>query len=168
MKTIRLSIIILLLLAFITTACKKEDEGPRLIQKEYDLGLVSDPMISGTITFTKESETSTLVRIELEGTETGNMHPAHIHHNAASEGGGIAIGLNDVDGDSGISETTVTQTGDGTAINYEGLLDFDGHANVHLSSSAMSTLIAQGDIGSNAQANMPNDTNPDTNNDDGY
>lgn len=168
MKTIKLTLNMFILLAFFTIACEKDDDGPRVIQKEYVLNSVSDPMIQGTITFTKESETSTLIRIELEGTEAGNSHPAHIHHNVASEGGGIAIGLNNVDGATRVSETTVTQTGDGTAINYEELLNFDGHANVHLSSTAMSTLIAQGNIGNNATANMPNDSNPDNNNDDGY
>lgn len=168
MKTIKLTLNMFILLAFFTVACDKEDNSPQVIQKEYDLNSVSDPMIKGTITFTKKSETSTLIRIELESTEAGNTHPAHIHNNSASDGGGIAIGLNDVDGASGISETTVTQTGDGTTINYEGLLNFDGHANVHLSSSAMSTLIAQGNIGSNFQANLPDDTNPNNNNDDGY
>ncbi|MEX2512198.1 MAG: CHRD domain-containing protein [Cyclobacteriaceae bacterium] len=168
MKTIKSTIKMFLLLGLFTAACEKDDETPQVIQKEYDMNAVSDPMIQGTITFTKESETSTVIRIQLEGTEAGNSHPAHIHRNAASEGGGIAIGLNDVTGATGISETTVTEMGDGTAINYDGLLNFDGHANVHLSPSAMSTLIAQGNIGSNSQASNTNDPNPDNNNNDGY
>ncbi len=166
MKTVQANIILLFVIALFAMACEKEDESPRVIQKEYVLNSVSDPSIQGTVTFTKESETSTLIRIELEGTEADNMHPAHVHRNAASDGGGIAIGLNDVAGATGISETEVTQMGDGTPITYEELLNFDGHVNVHLSATSMSTLIARGDIGSNSQAN--NDSNPNNTPNDDY
>ena len=167
MKTIKSTVQMFLFLGLFTASCEKDDENPQVIQKEYVMNAVSDPMINGTITFTKENETSTLIRIELEGTAAGNSHPAHIHRNAASEGGGIAIGLNDVSGATGISETTITEMGDGTAINYEELLSFDGHANVHLSPTSMSTLIAQGNIGSNNLAGN-NNPHPDNNNNDGY
>lgn len=168
MKSIQLITILFFLVVLGITGCENENESPQVIQKEYVLNSVSDPSIQGTVTFTKESETSTLIRIELEGTEAGNMHPAHIHRNSASDGGGIAIGLNDVAGATGISETTVTQMGDGTAINYEGLLNFDGHTNVHLSSTSMSTLISRGDIGSNSPTNNPSDSNPDNTNNNDY
>jgi hypothetical protein len=39
----------------------------------------------------------------------------------------------------------------GTAITYAELIDFNGYVNVHLSSSNLATLIAQGDIGANAE-----------------
>jgi hypothetical protein len=168
MKTIKSTVLMFLLASLFIMACENEDESPQVIQKEYALNSISDPSIQGTATFTKESETSTLVRIELEGTEGGDMHPAHIHRNSASDGGGIAIGLNDIAGATGVSETTITQMGDGTAISYEELLNFDGHINVHLSSTSMSTIIARGNIGSNSQASNPNDSNPDNNNNNGY
>src|SRR5690606_12854866 len=113
----------------------------------------SDPSISGQVTFTKIDASSTLILIELEGTTAGNTHPAHIHANSASEGGSIVIGLSSVDGATGMSETTITQEDDGTPITYEGLLTYDGYVNVHLSPSALSTLIAQGNIGSNDAGN---------------
>ncbi len=159
--------LIVLPLFLLATSCKNDDEEPQLPQKTYDMHSVSDPMINGKITFIKQDETSTLVRIELSGTEDGNSHPSHIHVNAASQGGSIAIGLNDVSGMTGVSETVVTQLGNGNAINYEGLLNFNGHANVHLSPTAMSTLIAQGDIGSNEQ-NSQETPNTNPNNDGGY
>lgn len=166
MKTVQSNVILLLVFALFSMACEKEDESPRVIQKAYTLNSVSDPSIQGTVTFTKESETSTLIRIELAGTTAGDVHPAHVHRNSASDGGGIAIGLNDVAGATGVSETVVTQMGDGTPINYEGLLSFDGHVNVHLSATSMSTLIARGDIGSNSQAS--NDSNPNNTTNDDY
>lgn len=137
---------------FCFAACKDDDPDPEVVETTYVLGPVSNPAISGVVTFTKLDAASTLIRIELEGSpgNAGNAHPAHIHANSASEGGPIVVHFTPVDDATGISETTVTALSDGTPINYEGLLDYDGHVNVHLSSTAMSTLIAQGNIGSNA------------------
>lgn len=140
----------LLLLSVALTACEDDEDPPQEIKTTYALGPVSDPAISGKITFTKISSSSTLATIELDGTSSGNFHPSHIHLNSASEGGPIALSFTPVDGDTGRSETTVTQLDNGTAITYEGLLVFDGYVNVHLSPTAMSTLIAQGNIGSNS------------------
>jgi len=140
----------LLLLSVALTACEDDEDPPQEIKTTYALGPVSDPAISGKITFTKISASSTLATIELDGTSSGNSHPSHIHLNSASEGGPIALSFTPVDGDTGRSETTVTQLDNGTAITYEGLLVFDGYVNVHLSPTAMSTLIAQGNIGSNS------------------
>lgn len=140
----------LLLLTVAFTACKDDEDPPEEIKTTYALGPVSDPAISGIITFTKINATSTLATIELTGTAAGDSHPSHIHLNSASEGGPIAISFTPVDGGTGRSETTITQLDNGTAITYEGLLVFDGYVNVHLSPTAMSTLIAQGNIGSNA------------------
>lgn len=133
------------------TACKDDDDDPdpQEMKRTYALAPVSDPTINGKVTFTKVNTSSTLILIELTGTASGNTHPAHIHANSASEGGPIVIDLNSVDGASGRSETTVTQRNDGTLITYEGLLTFDGYVNVHLSPTVLSTLIAQGNIGSN-------------------
>ena len=125
------------------------EEEPRELKRTYSLASVSDPSINGKVTFTKIDAGSTRVLIELTGTTAGNTHPAHIHENAASEGGPIAIDLSQVEGATGISETIVSQRNDGNAIAYEGLVNYDGHVNVHLSAMALSTLIAQGNIGSN-------------------
>src|SRR5690606_30236077 len=143
------SAIMVMMMGF--TACEDdEDPEPQEMKTTYALGPVSNPDISGKVTFTKLDATSTLVTIELTGTIAGNTHPAHIHLNSASEGGSIAIGFNPVDGATGRSETTVTVLNNGTPITYEGLLAFDGYVNVHLSPTELSTLIAQGNIGSNS------------------
>src|SRR5690554_113816 len=75
-----------------------DEEQPREIKTSYAMGPVSNPAISGTITFTKIDAASTLVTIELNGTASGDVHPTYIHANAASEGGPIVIDLNSVDG----------------------------------------------------------------------
>jgi hypothetical protein len=117
--------------------------------KEYPLAPVSDPAISGTATFAKRVNEETLVTVSLTGTTAGNSHPSHIHANSAAQGGGIVIDLSDIDGATGKGFTNVSQLNDATPITYDGLLDFNGYLNVHLSSTVLGTLVAQGDIGQN-------------------
>ena len=142
-------------------ACNDDDEDPtpQVQKKVYTLNEVSGSGISGTVTFTRQTDGFTLVEISLTGTTAGNSHPTHIHANSASEGGGIVIDLTNVDGDTGMSETVVTEMNDGTEINYQGLINFDGYVNVHLSASELSTLVAQGNIGSNATGSSGNGGN---------
>jgi len=127
------------------------DDGPKLTgqSKTYVLSAMSDPTISGTIKFAERSDNATVVTIALNGTTSGNSHPAHIHANSAVETGDIVIDLNPVDGATGKSETVITKKNDGTSISYSDLLDFDGYANVHKSTTEMGVLVAQGDIGEN-------------------
>ena len=142
---------LLVIAILFSSSCKDDDEvEPILEERVYAMQPVSDPDISGTIVFSKQNETTTLVTITLVGTTAGDMHPAHIHGNSAEMGGPIVIDLNSVDGATGQSETLVSQLDNGTPITYEGLLAFDGHANVHLSPTQMATLIAQGNIGANS------------------
>lgn len=146
----RLPVLYLAIIIPLFLSCNKEDdEDPQVQETTYAMSAVSDPGISGEVTFRKQSESSTLVIIQLVGTSGGNIHPTHIHRNSFSEGGPIIIDLTSLDGATGRSETTVTALDDGTPITYEELLAFNGHARVHLSPTAMATLIAEGDIGAN-------------------
>jgi len=117
---------------------------------EYTLSSKSDITISGTATFSERENGFTLITIELIGTTSGGLHPSHIHMNTAAQGGSIVLSLTDVDGGTGISKTSAEMLDDTTAITYSELINFDGYINVHSSSSDLATLIAQGDIGSNA------------------
>jgi hypothetical protein len=118
-------------------------------KKDYPLGPVSNPAISGTASFEKRKNGTALVTVALTGTTAGNSHPSHIHANSAAQGGGIVIDLKNIDGATGISRTSVTQLNAGTPITYDELLNFNGYLNVHLSAAALGTLVAQGDIGQN-------------------
>jgi plastocyanin len=117
--------------------------------KTYTLAAVSNTAISGTAKFTKRVSGETLVSISLTGTTAGVSSPAHIHLNNAAQGGDIAISLTAITGATGKSETSVNKLNNGTAITYDGLLNFNGYINVHQSGSNLATLIAQGNIGSN-------------------
>ncbi|WP_445383640.1 CHRD domain-containing protein [Robiginitalea sp. IMCC43444] len=120
-----------------------------LNSKTYTLQSVAVPEISGTATFSENTDGSVTIDLDLQNTPAGGQHPAHIHFNTAVEGGGIALTLGTVNGDTGESSITTTELDDGTPITYEALLDFDGYINVHLSADELSTLVAQGDIGQN-------------------
>ncbi len=117
---------------------------------EYPLNSKSNPNISGTATFSQRNNGSTLITVQLEGTSEGGDHPTHIHANDAATGGGILISLSNVNGATGTGATSVSMLNDGTAITYDELIVFNGYINVHLSDMDLGTLIAQGDIGANA------------------
>jgi len=116
----------------------------------YDLHSKSDPAIIGTATFQERKSGFTLATLQLTGTSSGGDHPSHIHNNNAASGGPVAINLVNVNGASGLSKTEITQKNDGTSITYNELINYNGYINVHFSASDLATLIAQGDIGSNA------------------
>ena len=145
----------LLIVPFLFTSCSDDDDGATVEFTTYTLAEVGDSGVSGTATFTKVNETSTEITVQLTGTMSGGDHPMHIHMNDAATGGAIAITLNNVNGGTGLSTTTVTKFNDegdvtGAAINYEGLIEYDGYINVHLSPTELTTVVAQGNIGSNA------------------
>ena len=127
------------------TGCD-DDEGftpspPDEPNKTYRFNALNDSDLAGYVRFTQNEDNSTEVIVFIAGTEAGNTHPASIYANSAVEGGAIAIDLEPVNGASGQSTTTVTQT-------YEELLNFDGHVNV-LRSASDETVVAQTDIGGN-------------------
>lgn len=136
----------------LATLIAQGDVGQNLLTGDtetFTLGPVSNAAISGTATFAKRQNGETLVTVQLSGTTAGGDHPTHIHANTAAQGGGIVIDLTNVDGTTGKSVTNVTQLNAGTQITYDDLLNFNGYLNVHLSSTSLSTLIAQGDISQN-------------------
>ena len=152
---------LLLLAALLFMACSEDDtavdpvndpvDDPviELNSITYDLGSIAVPDISGSATFTENEDNSVTVDLNLQNTPAGGEHPAHIHFNTAAEGGGIAVSLGTVDGDTGTSSVTFSTLDDGTGITYDQLLNFDGYINVHLSVDELSTIVAQGDIGQN-------------------
>jgi len=113
----------------------------------YPLNAVAVPSISGQAKFIENKDNSVTIELELSNTPAGGLHPAHIHFNTAAESGGIALTLGVVDGTTGKSTITVSALDDGTAINYDGLLAFNGYINVHLSADELATIVGQGDIG---------------------
>ncbi len=122
-------------------------------QLSYDLTAQSNDGaapngVSGTVTFWRAGPESTIVTLELdpEATVGSVSHPAHIHNNSVSDGGGVEYFLSAVNGSSpnGTSARKIDQP-------IEFFADFDGHVNVHQSPKNLDILVAQGDIGANAE-----------------
>lgn len=117
--------------------------------KTYTLNQVGNSNVSGTASFIEFDDNTVTIELDLQNTPAGGEHPAHIHFNTAAEGGGIAVSLTPVNGDTGESSTNFSTLDDGTAISFDQLLNFDGYINIHLSVTELSTIVAQGDIGQN-------------------
>ena len=146
--------LLVLCMSLFMVSCDDDDDmtGVELTGESttYILEERSNSGVSGTAVFEEVVDGSTKLTISLSGTSAGNMHPSHIHNNSAAMGGGIAISLTDVDGETGVSETIIEALDDGTSITYDELILFDGYINVHLSEADLGTVVAQGDIGNNA------------------
>jgi len=138
----------------ILSSCNDDDDPvpgplPTGDEMQFTLGAIGTSGVSGTATFAELDDNSVMITLALNGTTSDGDHPSHIHLNTAAEGGAIAIDLSNVDGSTGMSETIITATNDGTPITYEELIDYDGYINIHNSSDDLGTLISQGDIGQN-------------------
>ena len=116
----------------------------------YSLDEKDVPGISGTVTFEERMSGEALATIMLDGTPDDGTHPAHIHENSAAEGGGILYTFTPVDGSTGMSLSHVAELDDGSSFGYSDVLSVDGYVNVHLSADDLATIVAQGDIGANA------------------
>ena len=154
-RTSTLSILCLLPLALgVLAGCDSSDSGMNadqpLRQVSYDLsaqpndGALSDG-VSATATFQELPDNQTLVTLELDNTtNAGVTHPAHIH--SYSDDGEIAYRLSPIDGTNqkGITSARVVNR------SFEQLADFDGYINIHESAANLVNVVAQGDIGANA------------------
>lgn len=115
--------------------------------KEYTLNEMGDSGVTGTVTFNENEDGTTTVDFDLNGTEEGSVHPAHIHMGNAAEGDGdIVVSFDPIT--DGISTTDVTEL-NGETITYEELITYAGYVNVHKSEDDLETIVAQTDIGGN-------------------
>ncbi len=117
---------------------------------EYTLEERDVAGINGTATFYERKNGEALAVLALAGTPDDGEHPAHIHMNSAEEGGDIAFTFPPVNGLTGFSMTNVSSLDDETVFGYSDIIEYDGYINVHLSADDLATIVAQGNIGSNA------------------
>lgn len=145
--------IISILLIICLLACENGDGNidDNLTGQEvvYTLYQGSDYNISGTATFKETNTTGTLIVIELSGTESGLLHPAHLHYDDIAGNGDMAAALNPVDGGSGVSETTLETLDNASNITFKQLLDMEISIKVHLSDTEPGkyTILAGGNVG---------------------
>ncbi len=107
--------------------------------------------ISGTATFKEKKDGSTVVIINLSGTEGNTQHPVHLHlGNTSSPDAEVAALLTSVIGSTGKSETVITMLADETSITYSQLVELGACIKIHLAESGpdRDIILAVGNIGS--------------------
>lgn len=132
-------------------SCSDDDDvtPPEFVgdSKEYTLNELGDSGVTGTVTFNENEDGTATVDFDLNGTEDGSVHPAHIHMGNAAEGGEIVVTFEPIT--DGESTTDVATNDDGESVTYEELINYDGYINVHLSEDQLDIVVAQTDIGKN-------------------
>lgn len=111
--------------------------------------------ISGTATFKEKKDGSTVVVIDLSGTEGDIQHPVHLHlGNTSSPDADVAALLTSVTGSTGKSETALTMLADETVISYSELISLGACIKIHLADSGpeRDIILAAGNIGSSVSA----------------
>lgn len=109
---------------------------------------VSGTNVYGRIVFWKTELDQTLVQISLYNTVDGGAHPAVLIDGAVGVGTTTMMAIDDVDGTTGeLSTSKLFLISDTTF--YDSLGTLDAHVSVSLS-SADATVVAQGDLGLNA------------------
>jgi hypothetical protein len=123
----------------VAASCKKDDSSEQ--KTSYNLKVKDVLGVTGTVTFTETSSTTTTVDIVLVNAPSGT-HPANLYMNSAVEDGTVAIQLNPVDVN-GKSSTLVT------SLTFNQMITYNGCIKVLQSSSEPGIILAQGDIGGN-------------------
>lgn len=126
------------ILLIVGGGCKKDAPAQNTI---YILKVKDILGVTGTVTFTETSSTTTTIDIVLANAPSG-VHPAELCMNSAVEEGTVVIVLNPVDA-TGKSSTTVT------SMTYNQMIAYDGFIKVLNSSTEPNVILAQGDIGGN-------------------
>lgn len=111
--------------------------------------------ISGTATFKEKKDGSTMVVVNLSGTEGDTQHPVHLHlGNIGSPDAAVAALLTSVTGGTGKSETALTMLADETVVTYADLISLSACIKVHLAESGpeRDIILAAGNIGSSMNA----------------
>jgi len=153
MKTLKYIAFALCLTLF--TNCG-DDDAPvvvtQLDSKTYNISPVGDSGISGTATFSKNSDFTMTVQFDLNGTDPDVSLPAHLHLNTAAETGGVEISFASINGETGQSTTNFSFTDTGVFIVFEDLLEYDAHIAIH-ESETNNPIVAISDIGVNELTN---------------
>ena len=119
------------------------------VSKSYNLIEVDLPGVHGNAIFYERLNGEALAVILLENTTATDVHPAYMFSGEVTITGSTLFTFNPVDGETGVSRTNVSALDDDTAFGYEDVLTVDGHIKVQLSSTQPTTIVAQGNIGSN-------------------
>ncbi|MGB5665203.1 MAG: hypothetical protein WBM53_00010 [Maribacter sp.] len=144
----KISLLIFVLGFTFISGCAKDDATDLNESKVFQLRYVEDPSLLGKVLIKKNTDGSSTISLQLNGTST-EVHPAYIYYNSLAQGGPIAITLDPC----GCleSNTVVTKLDNGQDISYEELINFNGHVKIHHTYENIETILLNGNIGSNAR-----------------
>ena len=119
------------------------EEFDTLRTRSYQIYAVDGSGITGTVQVTEraaEEGGGTRNTISLEGTNTGETHPAHFHAGNCGGNGPIVIPLESVDGATGSSVTY-------SDASFDTVVQGDHYINIHRSPEALNSIVACGEVG---------------------
>jgi hypothetical protein len=116
-------------------------------KEQYDLFPVEDQNASGTIQIFERKSGESKLRITYPDGPRNDLHPVNLYSESFEDSGSLVLNLNPIDPANGFSDSHVSELLNGSEIKYEQLVNFDGHIRIHLSPSALSIVLAAGEIG---------------------
>ncbi|MGO4918545.1 hypothetical protein [Maribacter spongiicola] len=134
------------------TSCSSNDDTPPVptgVTKSYELLNTNLSDLTGQVTFTENTNGSTTITVNLNNTVNGINNAVRIRNNTANIGGGIAVNLNDVNGNTGISETTISRLDNGEVLSYEEFSEFSGYLSIEGKDNNTGEFYAYADLGPN-------------------
>jgi hypothetical protein len=141
----------------VATACQETDavEETEFTGNEASYALLAGSKypITGTATFKEKKDGTTLVTIDVSGTDGDLQHPVHLHlGNISSPSAEVSALLNPVAGKTGKSETVLSKLADESSITYAQLKAMSACIKIHLGSSGpdRDVVLAAGNIGETA------------------
>jgi hypothetical protein len=143
----------ILVILLVLSACQDIEQVPTDFtgsETTYALLAGSTYPVTGTVTFKEKKDGTTLIRIELSGTEGDLKLPVHLHLGTiATPDAEIAALLTPVTGKTGISETNFSGLANETPLSYQDLLRLSACVKVHLAASGpdRDIILAGGNIG---------------------
>lgn len=143
--------LLIAIFTLIISGCSKDNATEVILAKNvFALSPVADSNISGNVSFVKYEDGRTEVILQINNSSK-DIHPAYIYTNSLAEGGTVAMTLAPIECDCEESITVVSKWDNGQAVTYEELINFDGHLKIHQNKDHLEIVIAQGNIGMNAQ-----------------
>jgi uncharacterized surface protein with fasciclin (FAS1) repeats len=106
----------------------------------YPVNTVGESGVSGSVLVADYGFDTAIVTILLRGTAPDGNHPAHFHLGNCDSNGDIVVPLENVNGATGLSVTSMTAP-------YDVIVEGDHYLNVHLSAEAVNTIVACGEAG---------------------
>ncbi|WP_405410884.1 hypothetical protein [Maribacter sp. Asnod1-A12] len=132
--------------------CSSEETAPIVptgVSKTYTILRTNFSDLTGIIEFTENTNGSTTISVKANNTVKGINNPVRLRRNTANLGGDIAINLENINGETGASVSTISKLNNEETINYSELSEFDGYIAIEGENNSEGLLIAYADLGPN-------------------